>query len=77
MALVFRKVELRTTDRFKCIISQLMMEIESLAKSIFEELGTITLGELISFCILSIWEKPSLVHWCLCAFSLVQTMSRL
>uniref|UniRef100_A0A8D0IB47 RNA helicase n=1 Tax=Sus scrofa TaxID=9823 RepID=A0A8D0IB47_PIG len=35
----FRKVELRTTDRFKCIISQLMMEIESLAKSIFEELG--------------------------------------
>lgn len=42
----FRKVELRTTDRFKCIISQLMMEIESLAKSIFEELGTITLGGL-------------------------------
>ncbi|XP_045877642.1 antiviral innate immune response receptor RIG-I isoform X1 [Meles meles] len=39
----FRKVESRTTDRFKCIISQLMRETESLAKSIFDELGTITL----------------------------------
>ncbi|XP_023379807.1 probable ATP-dependent RNA helicase DDX58 [Pteropus vampyrus] len=40
----FRKVESRTTDRFKCIISQLMKETESLAKSIFDKLGTITLG---------------------------------
>ncbi|KAM8941351.1 antiviral innate immune response receptor RIG-I [Lycaon pictus] len=39
----FRKVESRTTDRFKCIISQLMRETESLAKNIFDELGTITL----------------------------------
>ncbi|XP_014928955.1 antiviral innate immune response receptor RIG-I isoform X1 [Acinonyx jubatus] len=39
----FRKVESRTTDRFKCIISQLMRETESLAKSIFDEIGTITL----------------------------------
>lgn len=46
MALVFRKVESRTTDRFKCIISQLMRETESLAKNIFDELGTITLGEI-------------------------------
>ena len=45
MALVFRKVESRTTDRFKRIISQLMAETEALAKSIFEELGTVTLGE--------------------------------
>ena len=45
MALVFRKVESRTTDRFKHIISQLMAETEALAKSIFEELGTVTLGE--------------------------------
>lgn len=44
-ALVFRKVESRTTDKFKCIISQLMAETEALAKSIFEELGTVTLGE--------------------------------
>ncbi|XP_019479625.1 PREDICTED: probable ATP-dependent RNA helicase DDX58 [Hipposideros armiger] len=42
----FRKVESRTTDRFKCIISQLMREIESLAKSIFGKLGTITLENL-------------------------------
>ena len=46
MALVFRKVESRTTDRFKCIISQLMREVESLAKNIFDELGTVTLGEI-------------------------------
>ncbi|XP_035920929.2 antiviral innate immune response receptor RIG-I isoform X1 [Halichoerus grypus] len=39
----FRKVESRTTDRFKCIISQLMRETESLAKNIFDELGTVTL----------------------------------
>ncbi|XP_008693319.2 antiviral innate immune response receptor RIG-I isoform X2 [Ursus americanus] len=39
----FRKVKLRTTDRFKCIISQLMRETESLAKKIFDELGTVTL----------------------------------
>ena len=39
MALVFRKVESRTTDRFKHIISQLMAETEALAKSIFEELA--------------------------------------
>ncbi|GAB5579835.1 antiviral innate immune response receptor RIG-I isoform X1 [Prionailurus iriomotensis] len=39
-----KKVESRTTDRFKCIISQLMRETESLAKSIFDEIGTITLG---------------------------------
>lgn len=45
MALVFRKVESRTTDKFKCVISQLMAETEALAKSIFEELGTVTLGE--------------------------------
>ncbi|KAI5942176.1 Antiviral innate immune response receptor RIG-I [Manis javanica] len=38
---VFRKVESRTTDRFKCIISQLMWETESLAKSVFDEIGTI------------------------------------
>lgn len=46
MTLVFRKVESRTTDRFKCIISQLMRETENLAKSIFDEIGTITLGEI-------------------------------
>ncbi|XP_045738473.1 antiviral innate immune response receptor RIG-I isoform X2 [Mirounga angustirostris] len=39
----FRKVESRTTDRFKCIISQLMRETESLAKNIFDKLGTVTL----------------------------------
>uniref|UniRef100_G1LAV6 Antiviral innate immune response receptor RIG-I n=1 Tax=Ailuropoda melanoleuca TaxID=9646 RepID=G1LAV6_AILME len=39
----FRKVKLRTTDRFKCIISQLMRETESLAKKIFDELSTVTL----------------------------------
>ncbi|XP_024851823.1 antiviral innate immune response receptor RIG-I isoform X2 [Bos taurus] len=42
----FRKVESRTTDRFKRIISQLMAETEALAKSIFEELGTVTLENL-------------------------------
>ncbi|XP_043746530.1 antiviral innate immune response receptor RIG-I isoform X1 [Cervus elaphus] len=42
----FRKVESRTTDKFKCIISQLMAETEALAKSIFEELGTVTLENL-------------------------------
>lgn len=46
MALVFRKVELRTDDRFKYIISQLMRETESLAKSVFGELGTVTLGKI-------------------------------
>ncbi|KAM9083624.1 LOW QUALITY PROTEIN: antiviral innate immune response receptor RIG-I-like [Megaptera novaeangliae] len=45
MTLVFRKVESRTTDRFKCNISQLMIETD-LVKSIFEELGTITLENL-------------------------------
>ncbi|KAF0881553.1 antiviral innate immune response receptor RIG-I isoform X1 [Crocuta crocuta] len=42
----FRKVESRTTDRFKCIISQLMRETENLAKSIFGEIGTITLENI-------------------------------
>ncbi|KAK2493431.1 hypothetical protein MC885_018001 [Smutsia gigantea] len=37
----FRKVESRTTDRFKCIISQLMWETESLAKSVIDEIGII------------------------------------
>lgn len=46
MALVFRKVKSRTTNRFKCIISELMRETESLAKSIFGELGTVSLGEI-------------------------------
>lgn len=39
----FRKVESRTTDKFKYIISQLMREIEGLAKSIFDQLDTVTL----------------------------------
>ncbi|XP_052501016.1 antiviral innate immune response receptor RIG-I [Budorcas taxicolor] len=43
---LFRKVESRNTDKFKCIISQLMAETEALAKSIFEELGTVTLENL-------------------------------
>uniref|UniRef100_A0A8C0R1X2 RNA helicase n=1 Tax=Canis lupus dingo TaxID=286419 RepID=A0A8C0R1X2_CANLU len=38
----FRKVESRTTDRFKCIISQLMRETESLAKNIFDELENVS-----------------------------------
>ncbi|XP_066113037.1 antiviral innate immune response receptor RIG-I isoform X1 [Saccopteryx bilineata] len=42
----FRKVESRTTDRFKCIISQLMRETESLANSVFGELGTVSLETL-------------------------------
>nr|AJO25032.1 DEAD box polypeptide 58 [Rhinolophus sinicus] len=42
----FRKVELRTNDRFKYIISHLMREAESLAKNVFDELGTITLENL-------------------------------
>lgn len=46
MPLDFRKVESRTTDGFKCIISQLMRETESLAKSIFDELGAVTPGEI-------------------------------
>lgn len=46
MALVFRKVESRTTDKFKYIISQLMREIEGLAKSIFDQLDTVTLGKI-------------------------------
>ncbi|XP_008586141.1 PREDICTED: probable ATP-dependent RNA helicase DDX58 [Galeopterus variegatus] len=33
----FRKVESRTTDKFKCIVSQLMRQTESMAKSIYEE----------------------------------------
>jgi hypothetical protein len=39
MALVFRKVESRTSNKFKLIISQLMKETEFLAKNISEELG--------------------------------------
>ena len=46
MVLVFRKVESRTTNRFKYIIPQLMKEIESLAKSVFDELGTTSLGKI-------------------------------
>uniref|UniRef100_A0A673V5Y3 Antiviral innate immune response receptor RIG-I n=1 Tax=Suricata suricatta TaxID=37032 RepID=A0A673V5Y3_SURSU len=42
----FRKVESRTTDRFKCIISQLMRETESLVKSVFDEIGTISLENM-------------------------------
>ncbi|XP_049752774.1 antiviral innate immune response receptor RIG-I [Elephas maximus indicus] len=42
----FRKVETRTTNKFKCIISQLMVEIEKMAESVFEELGTLTLESL-------------------------------
>ncbi|XP_003800341.1 probable ATP-dependent RNA helicase DDX58 [Otolemur garnettii] len=38
----FRKVESRTTDPFKCIISELMRETESLAKSICGELETLS-----------------------------------
>uniref|UniRef100_F6YV16 Antiviral innate immune response receptor RIG-I n=1 Tax=Equus caballus TaxID=9796 RepID=F6YV16_HORSE len=45
----FRKVESRTTDGFKCIISQLMRETESLAKSIFDELGAVTPENLSRF----------------------------
>ncbi|XP_054996427.1 antiviral innate immune response receptor RIG-I [Sorex araneus] len=33
----FRKVEARTNNRFKCIIIQLMREIENLAKKVFKE----------------------------------------
>ncbi|XP_048216839.1 antiviral innate immune response receptor RIG-I isoform X2 [Perognathus longimembris pacificus] len=36
---LFRKVESRTTDKFKVIISQLMKETEFLAKNVSEELG--------------------------------------
>nr|XP_031532455.1 probable ATP-dependent RNA helicase DDX58 [Vicugna pacos] len=46
MAVVFRKVKSRTANRFKSVISQLMLETEGLAKSIFEELGTISLENL-------------------------------
>ncbi|XP_037652823.1 antiviral innate immune response receptor RIG-I isoform X2 [Choloepus didactylus] len=42
----FRKVEERTNNKFKCIISQLMKETENLAESIIEELGTVTLENL-------------------------------
>ncbi|XP_036117415.1 antiviral innate immune response receptor RIG-I [Molossus molossus] len=42
----FRKVGSRTTDRFKCTISQLMKEIESLLRSTFDELGTVSLENL-------------------------------
>ncbi|XP_072815367.1 antiviral innate immune response receptor RIG-I isoform X2 [Vicugna pacos] len=42
----FRKVKSRTANRFKSVISQLMLETEGLAKSIFEELGTISLENL-------------------------------
>ncbi|KAM9642110.1 antiviral innate immune response receptor RIG-I [Trichechus inunguis] len=42
----FRKVETWTTNKFKCIISQLMMETENMAKNVFEELGTLTLENL-------------------------------
>ncbi|XP_036186505.1 antiviral innate immune response receptor RIG-I isoform X1 [Myotis myotis] len=45
----FRKVKSRTTNTFKCIISELMKETESLAKSIFGELGTISLENLSQF----------------------------
>lgn len=37
--LVFRKVESRTVNTFKSIISQLMKETEKLAKNVSEELG--------------------------------------
>ncbi|XP_040819748.1 antiviral innate immune response receptor RIG-I isoform X2 [Ochotona curzoniae] len=33
---IFRKVESRSTNRFKCVVSQLMRETESQAKGIFE-----------------------------------------
>ncbi|KAM6169322.1 antiviral innate immune response receptor RIG-I-like [Rhynchocyon petersi] len=42
----FRKVETRTTDKFKYIISQLMKETEGMAKRIFEEIGTLSLENL-------------------------------
>lgn len=73
MALVFRKVKLRTTDRFKCIISQLMRETESLAKKIFDELSTVTLGEINL--ILYSFHLGIAIYW-LFVFSSVQTGSR-
>ena len=80
MALVFRKVESRTTDRFKCIISQLMRETESLAKSIFDEIGTITLGEInliLRSLHLGIAMYYSLVSFCILFSSdSVKTISR-
>ncbi|XP_006192559.1 probable ATP-dependent RNA helicase DDX58 isoform X1 [Camelus ferus] len=42
----FRKVKSPTANRFKSVISQLMLETEGLAKSIFEELGAISLENL-------------------------------
>lgn len=39
MVLVSRKVEPRTTNKFKLILCELMKETEYLAKSISEELG--------------------------------------
>ncbi|XP_058421924.1 antiviral innate immune response receptor RIG-I isoform X1 [Diceros bicornis minor] len=42
----FRKVESWTTNSFKYIISQLMRETQSLAKSILDELGTTTVENL-------------------------------
>ncbi|XP_008059372.1 probable ATP-dependent RNA helicase DDX58 [Carlito syrichta] len=38
----FRKVESRTTDKFKCIMSQLMRAIENLAKSIYEDIESLS-----------------------------------
>ncbi|XP_051043489.1 antiviral innate immune response receptor RIG-I isoform X2 [Phodopus roborovskii] len=38
---IFRKVESRTTNTFKSIISQLMRETEKLAKNVSEELGNL------------------------------------
>lgn len=80
MALVFRKVESRTTDRFKCIISQLMWETESLAKSVFDEIGTIIPGEinLILYPLhLGIAVYCSLVSFCILLSSgYVKTISR-
>ncbi|XP_054438908.1 antiviral innate immune response receptor RIG-I [Pteronotus mesoamericanus] len=43
---LFRKVKSRATNRFECIIAQLMMETESLVKSVMDELGTISLESL-------------------------------
>ncbi|XP_042638224.1 antiviral innate immune response receptor RIG-I [Orycteropus afer afer] len=42
----FRKVETRIINKFKYIISQLMMEVERKAQRVFEELGTQSLGNL-------------------------------
>lgn len=50
LTLVFRKVESRTTNTFKSIISQLMKETEGLAKNVSEELGksVLTQGEILN-----------------------------